>query len=274
MFTRILIPLDGSPAAEAALALAELIPSQSARLILIEADTKGPILVTAAEMDAWRAEREATSLAYLERAGQELRRQGRAVESTFAFGDPAAEIIRAAADADLIAMSTHGRGAGGRIVFGSVADRVSRHAPTATLLVRAGGGAPTALTRLVVPLDGSPLAETALPVAATLAGDLELPVHLLRVVEHDFVRASIQAGAFAAAADARFQETINREAETYVSGQVQRLRNRDLAATGEARTGTPAEGLLAAIEASDLVVMTTHGRGGVRRWLLGSVRCV
>jgi nucleotide-binding universal stress UspA family protein len=64
---------------------------------------------------------------------------------------------------------------------------------------------------------------------------------------------------------------FRRQAETYLAAQVTRLRDRDLAATGETRTGIPAGELLAAVKPGDLVVVTTHGRGGVRRWLLGSV---
>jgi nucleotide-binding universal stress UspA family protein len=69
----------------------------------------------------------------------------------------------------------------------------------------------------------------------------------------------------------RSQEEIQRYAEEYLAEQVQQLRNRDLTATAEVLTGSPAVTLLDAIRPDDLVVMTTHGRGGVRRWLLGSV---
>ena len=273
MYDRILVPLDGSEAAAAALAVAELIPSRRVRLLQVEPDTRGPMLADVAGLKAWRAEREATARADLERAGDGLRRQGRSVEPVFAFGDPADEIVRTAAAADLIVMATHGRGAGGRYVFGSVADRVARHAPAATLLVR-GGARPAAappLARVVLPLDGSPLAEHAVPAATSLADGLGVPIHVVRVVEGDEVRANVQAGAAAAAAYARAHEEHRREAERSVADQVQRLRNRDLAASGEVRTGPPAAELLAALEAGDVVVMTTHGRGGLRRWLLGSV---
>ena len=273
VYDRMLVPLDGSAAAETALAIAELIPSQRVRLLQVESDTRGPMLVDAHDADAWRAGREASARAYLDRSADGLRRQGREVEPAFAFGDPASRIIAAATDVDLVVMATQGRGAGGRALFGSVADRVARHAPTATLLVR-GGARPAAappLARIVVPLDGSPVAERAVDAAADVAGPLGLPLHLVRVVEGDTVRASVQAGTRAAAAYARVQEALKREAEAYLAAWVRRLRNRDLAATAEVRTGEPAVELLGAVSAGDLVAMTTHGRGGVRRWLLGSV---
>ena len=273
MFDLILVPLDGSEPAEAARAVAELIPSRRVRLLTVEPDTKGPMLASAPEWEAWRAGREREGQTSLERAAEPLRRQGRAVETAVAFGDAADRIILAAADADLIVMGSHGRGGGGRVLYGSVADRVVRHATVPTLIVR-GGERPAAappLSRLVVPLDGSPLAERALPVAASLANDLGLPIHLVRVVDFAMVKATVQAGVRAATASAQAQEAVRHEAEDYLAAQALQLRNRDLAATSEVRTGAPAAELLDAIRPGDLVVLTTHGRGGLRRWLLGSM---
>ena len=274
MFDLILIPLDGSEPAEAALAVAGLIPSRRVRLLTVEPDTTGPMLASAPEWEAWRTGREREAQAVLQRAAEPLRRQGRSVGTAVEFGDPADRIVDAAADADadLIVIGSHGRGGGGRVLFGSVADRVARHAAAPTLIVR-GGERPAAalpLTRLVVPLDGSPLAEGALPLAAALADALGLPIHLVRVVDSDGRRAAVQAGIPAAMADARSQEAVRRHAEEYLAAEAQRLRNRDLAATSEVRTGPPAAELLDAIRPGDLVVLITHGRGGVKRWLLGS----
>lgn len=273
MFDFILVPLDGSEPAEAALAVAELIPSRRVLLLTVEPDTKGPMLVSAPEWEAWRTGREREGQTYLERAAEPLRRQGRAIVTAVEFGDPANRIVLAAAAADLIVMGSHGRGGGGRVLYGSVADRVARHAPRPTLIVRGGERPATAppLSRLVVPLDGSPLAEHALPVAGSLASDLGLPVHLVRVVDLDLVRATVPAGIRAATASVRSHEAVRREAGEYLAAQTQQLRNRDLAATTEVRTGAPAAELLDAIRPGDLVVLTTHGRGGLRRWLLGSM---
>ena len=273
MFDLILVPLDGSAAAQAALTIAELIPSRRVRLLRVEPDSASPLTVEEPAWEAWRTHREREVQAFLERAAGPLRRQGRPVETAVAFGDPAGEIVAAATAADLIVMGSHGRGAGDRLRFGSVADRVARHAAAPTLVVRGGErlAAAPPLTRLVVPLDGSPLAERALPVAAALAGDLGLPVHLVRVVDVDALRAAVQVGIHAAAANARSQAVVCRRAEEYLAAQAQRLRDRDLPATSDVRTGPPAAELLAAIRPGDLVVLTTHGRGGLQRWLLGSV---
>ena len=123
----------------------------------------------------------------------------------------------------------------------------------------------------MVPLDGSALAEQAVPVAAAVAADLGVPVHLLRVLDVDALRATVQAGIHAAAAYVRSQEAVQHHAEEYLAEQAQELRNRNRTATTEVLTGSPAVTLLDAIRRDDLVVMTSHGRGGVRRMLLGSV---
>jgi nucleotide-binding universal stress UspA family protein len=104
-----------------------------------------------------------------------------------------------------------------------------------------------------------------------LAGDLGIPIHLVRVLDLDALRATVQAGIHAATAYMRSQEAVQHHAEEYLAERVQELRNQDRAATAEVLLGSPATTLLEAIRPDDLVVMTTHGRGGVQRWLLGSV---
>jgi nucleotide-binding universal stress UspA family protein len=264
MFDLILVPLDGSEAAEAALAVAELIPSTRVRFLTVESDLSDLTAICATEPDCQ---------AYLERVAEPLRRQGREVETVVTFGDPTREIVTSAAAADLIVMGSHGRGAVGRLALGSIADHVARHAPAPTLIVRGGRRPATAipLTRIIVPLDGSALAEQALPVAIALADTMGLPVHLVRVVDFDPVRGTVEAGVVVAKAYAKSQAAIIRLAETYLAEQVQRLRNKDVATTSELRTGTPASELLDAIHEGDLVVLTTRERGSIQRWFLGSV---
>jgi nucleotide-binding universal stress UspA family protein len=264
MFERILVPLDGSETAEAALAYVALLPSERVRLLAVESDQSDLTAVCTAARDC---------RSYLEAVAAPLREQGRDVDTLVAFGNPAEQILALAAAADLVVMGSHGHGGVKRFVLGSIADEVARHAPVPLMVVRGGSASPPAvqLTRIVVPLDGSDLAEQAIPVAATLAADLGVPVHLMRVLDVDALRATVQAGIHAAAAYIRSHEEIQHHAEEYLAEQAQQLRNRDLTATTEVLTGSPAVTLLDAIRPVDLVVMTTHGRGGVRRWLLGSV---
>jgi nucleotide-binding universal stress UspA family protein len=266
LFERILVPLDGSETAEAALAYVALLPSERVRLLAVESDRADLTAVCTAARDC---------KAYLEAVAAPLRERGHDVDTLVAFGNPAEQILALAAAADLVVIGSHGHGGVKRFILGCIADEVARHAPVPVMIVRGGsrsGSAPAVqLTRIVVPLDGSELAEQAVPVAAAVAADLGVPVHLLRVLDIDALRATVQAGIHTAAAYMRSREEIQHYAEEYLAEQAQQLRNRDLTATGEVLTGSPAVTLLDVIQPVDLVVMTTHGRGGVRRWLLGSV---
>lgn len=264
MFDTILVPLDGSPWAEAALAVAELIPSRNVCLLNVRMDT--------AQLDEVCEAAERGEL-YLEQVAAPLRAQGRHVRTEVVFGDAGRRIVDFAESADLVVMGSRGCGATRTFLLGSVANWVARHSPAPTLIVRGGDDPATAfpLTRIVVPLDGTAPAEAALPLAATLAGDLGLPVHLVRVQDFDLVRASVEAGMAAARASARTQAEIARLSTNYLERQAQELRNRNVAVTSELRTGDPASELLASINAGDLVVLATSERSGLDRWLLGSV---
>ena len=262
MIDRILVPLDGSKAAEVALKVVEQIPSRRIQLLGVEPDcTDLSELCTGA--------RDRT--AYLEGVATALREQGHHVSTMVTFGNPAEQIIGMANAADLVVMSSHGRGAMGRVLFGSVADSVVRHAPKPTLIVRGEDWHATALRRIVVPLDGSPLAEQSLPPAIELAKAMRIPVHLVRVVDFDQVQASILAGLEAAEACARQQAALAREARAYLLQHAHEHQTPDCLLTSEVRIGNPVEELLVAIKPEDLTVLSTHGRGGIARWLMGSV---
>lgn len=264
MLETILVPLDGSAHAEAALALAALIPSRRLRLLTVRPD-----LVQLDEICASAEEGEA----YLERIAAPLREQGRSVETRVIFGDARRQIAALAALADLVIMGSRGCGATKTLVVGSVAEWVARHAPAPTLIVRGGadGAATLPLTRIVVPMDGAPLAEQALPMACRMAAELGLPIHLVRVVDFDFVRASVEAGIAAAQASAAQHAAVSTAATEYLDAQAQRLRNDGCLVTQHVRTGSPVAELLDEIVAGDLVVLATRERGGVARWAWGSV---
>ena len=260
----VLVPLDGSSCAEAALEVAQLIPSERIRLVNVRSD-----LTRLDEICESAHEGEA----YLERVAEPLRQQGRSVATEVVFGDPRRQIVALAALADLVVMGSRGCGATQAFFLGSVADWVARHAPAPTMIVRAGEHPATAipLTRIVVPLDGSALAEASLPMARRLARDLGVPIHLVRVADFDVVRASVEAGIAAALDAAQAQAEIVRLATAYLDDQVQTLQNQDLMATSEVRTGPPAAEILAAAREGDLIGLTTRERGGLARWILGSV---
>lgn len=264
MFEGILVPLDGSVCAESALALAECIPSERVHLLTVKSD-----MVQIDEL----CEAAADGEAYLARIAEPLRLQGRKVTTDVAFGDARRQIVAFTAMADLVIMGSRGCSATHTLLLGSVADWVARHSPIPTLIVRGGSDPATsaALTRIVVPLDGAPISEEALPMACRLAADLDLPVHLIRVLEFDLARASVEAGMAAAQASAKLHEEAVTAAAAYLVEQAQALGKKSVMATSEVRTGAVAPALLDALRAGDLVVLTTRERGGLARWALGSV---
>jgi nucleotide-binding universal stress UspA family protein len=132
---------------------------------------------------------------------------------------------------------------------------------------------PPDITRVVLPLDGSPLAERALPVATAIARHLGVPVVVLRVV--DTARYLTRSPVLAAPVPSEFYETaqtaLRSEAERTVAAAVDHLRGAGLVADGDVVVGHPARSIMDATTPGDIVVLTSHGRSGVRRWLLGSV---
>lgn len=277
---RILVPVDGSPAARGALDYALQLPaSQLTLLHAIPDDLFLPGIYPVAEVIS-----EPEVAGELEALASSLRTGGRAIAVDVRTGDPAEAIIAAGTEHDLIVMGTRGRGAASRLLFGSVADRVSRHASTPTLMIRPPGddAAVPAPARIVAPLDGSERAERALPMAAGLARALGLPLHLLRVVDVDSIRATIQAareadtiGETVPAGDDAAWEHARRKtvdaAAAYLGAVAAPLAATGVKTMPGVLEGSAAFVLLWNIAADDLVVMTSHGRSGFRRWLLGSV---
>jgi nucleotide-binding universal stress UspA family protein len=132
------------------------------------------------------------------------------------------------------------------------------------------------VSRIVVPLDGSEIAARALPVASEVAKQLAVPVHVIRAVDAASVL-PIAPGVFGAApaVDAEVADQIWQEAEaearSTVTTAVSRLEAEGVDASGAIVDGSPFFAISEVIEPGDLLILTSHGRGGVRRWLLGSV---
>jgi len=123
--------------------------------------------------------------------------------------------------------------------------------------------------RVMVPLDGSPLAEGILPFILQIAGPLDLEVVLVRVVQ------PIPPQALEGTGHVVLDDVPARlrEAREYLAPVAADLRSRGVRVTTEARHGDPVKELVAAARdaGADLIAMTTHGRSGVGRLLFGSV---
>ncbi len=275
----VFVPLDESPLAEAALPYAEVLAQAfGARLLLLGVVERqeGGVLGAQPEVGAHVeivARRALT--AYLEATAEELRGRGLDVSVQVRSGDPAQEIVAATEEEPetVVVMATHGRGGMERWLLGSVADKVMRTASRPVLLVRPPeAGAQrreVALRRLMVPLDGSDLAQAALPLAGELGQRLGATLVLVRVEPW----LTTMAPSYAYLPDL---DRLEAEAEALAAASLQAARGRLPAALSVETVvlrGAPAAALIDYARGEgriDLVVMSTHGAGGLRRLLVGS----
>ena len=206
-----------------------------------------------------------------------LREEGVAVEVQASLGRPAEQILQVSEEegCGLIAMSTHGRNPISRSILGSVTDKVIHTSKVPVLTVtpergksyQEGSGS---VTTIVVPLDGSELAEEALPFAEELARALSLDILLARAVRTElptYTEAEFSAW------EPDLTEGIIQEATEYLAGVAESLVSRGLTVRTEVVRGAPAQALLTLAQETEqnLIAMTTRGRSGLSRWLMGSV---
>ena len=280
MYEKILVALDGSQLSEAILPYSRLLADNlklTVELIhVIDSEMATPTSSAgqARYQEMMTAENE-KSLDYLKKIAASFP-AGTKIQCSVAPGNPAEVIVDKAAEhrTNLIAMSTHGRSGINRWLIGSVADKVLHGAANPLLLVRAGESAavPGAALwrRIIVPLDGSSLAETVIPHVMDLARPLGLEIVLLRVF-------GVPTPVFAEDYGPYVEELwtqLEDEAQKYLTQNKQQLLAQGLAnVTTIATAGFAAEKIIdAARQRKDaLVAMCTHGRSGVNRWVMGSV---
>jgi nucleotide-binding universal stress UspA family protein len=264
---RILVPLDGSKLSEAVLpAVTQMALAFKASVTLLHVEDPG---------DAWGG---VLDPRYLGRVARSLERKGLQVQVARVTGNAAQEVLGHAREhgASLIAMATHGRSGVNRWVYGSVTEKVVHAADTPLLLVRPEEKegkvqAPRQpFQSVVVPLDGSKLAEEALPHAEFLASRLGLPITLLRVVPFT---AMLYSGFDGYVPDPQLEEVLEGSAREYLEEARARLAQQGFQVTTQMVRGHPPSQIIDIAQGipGSLIVMSTHGRTGMRRWILGSV---
>jgi nucleotide-binding universal stress UspA family protein len=284
----ILIPLDGSELARAALPYGvALAKAAGARLVLFRAVSVLPM----PGLDNWAAQKKAEAEAEreLEAEAARLREDGLAADARVGGGDAAWAIRHAVQDvaADLVVMSTHGRGGIGRWFYGSVAEQTLRLSPVPVVLVPpacAWARAPRGgRMRVLVPLDGSELAESALRPAHRIATTLGAELVLVRVVEPrpadsvtltgDWPVPAETTPVWPVPAETTAVEERLAAARDYLEESAARVGVADLVALRVVEQGDPAHQILetARSVAAALIVMATHGRTGLTRLVMGSV---
>jgi nucleotide-binding universal stress UspA family protein len=288
MYRKVVVPLDGSELAQGVLPhVAEVIRDRGSAVYLLSVAPlmrgSAPTVVDARASSAGmqeerqRVERELT--AYLQTVAQQFEPGAADVRVNVRFGRPADEILAFVGEvgADLIAMSAHGRSGISRWVFGSVADRVLRGATCPVLLVRAEHAQRhAAYQRILVPLDGSELAEQVLPYVKALVHPNRTRIFLISVLTTGLGDRTV-ALLTSYPPGLRLATTALHHAEIQLRGYLRSvaaaLRERGAAVHIVVRRGPPADEILACaaeVEA-DLVGMTTHGLSGMSRWVYGDV---
>ncbi len=276
MFRKILVPLDGSDEAEAILPyVSHMAAGMDIGVVLLSVMDRGALEMSDSYYSKLfeRAEQEAKGK--LHNAAHQLRQDRVRIEEHVVSGRADSEIAAAAErlGCNLIAMSTHGRSLLGRGILGSVTDRVVHTASIPVLTItpskaRAYHGSDTLVTRLVVPLDGSALAESVLPYVKDMASKLEYTVVLLRVVRplHYF-----WAGEHPPEIHEE-NEVMESEAREYLQATAESLSRDGIDVEWRVLVGHPTTIVLEQVRdiPHSIVALTTHGRSGFRRWLIGS----
>jgi nucleotide-binding universal stress UspA family protein len=177
----------------------------------------------------------------------------------------------------LITMATHGLSGARRWLLGSVASKVAHTTTNPLLLIRpAEDQDPAKAIKLeteFVPLDGSGLAEKVLPHVITLAKKMKLEVHLLRIYTLEKDAYMLGDGAYMQAVGQE-RQVIKKEAETYLEAKVEELRAEGLdRVVSTAIEGDAASEIidLACKTPNNLVAMSSHGGSGIAPWVFGSV---
>jgi len=276
MYRKILVPLDGSEISEGVLPHARFL----ARALEIPVELLhviDPALLQPNSPPVQNRE-------YLEKIAASFAGMTK-VQSTVESGNPPGVIVdlAAAQPGSLIAMATHGYTGPRRWLMGSVAERVLDATTNHLLLVRPAEvdhGSEAQLTTMLVPLDGSEVAERVLPTVAELATRLKLEVALLRVVKQVYTappEAILPLFGVNIPNLKQLWEEARIAAEQYLTDRVEDLRGRGVVNVTSMALLGGADGAAAEIidlanhTRHNIVAMSTHGESGLGRWVIGSV---
>jgi nucleotide-binding universal stress UspA family protein len=255
---RILVPLDGSEFAQSIIPDARRYAGSSGTLVLVR---DVPVLSNAFvgfdSRAAAYAEEAGVEIArhYLERQAESLRHQGVDVEVATYSGIAASAIDESADDfhVDLIALATHARHGLGRMIWGSVGWQALVHSPVPVLFRHEGHRGPPTLPKLLVPVDGSELAERALSITRDLMAEWQGTLYVVQVIRRNDASA----------------EEVDR-AGSYLDRVASDIR-------GNVHTailrGDVVDAIAKVAEEWSItdVITTSHGRTGLSRVILGSV---
>ena len=270
MYKKILVPLDGSKLAEGVLPYARLLASALELpvdlLHVNDPETAAPGIRPIQGTDYLKAAAASFLPSFTVNGRVE---SGRAAEAI---------VDSAARDGGtLITMATHGRSGAQRWLLGSVAQKVLQASANPLLLIRpneeSDPRADVRLSTVILPLDGSHLAEKVLPHVIYLANRLKLEVVLIRTYTLPTTGYFMATG-ISPPAIGELGEKIKEEITDYLRAKVEEMRAEGIENVSfMAVEGRGAEEIidLARRTSNNFVAMSSHGRSGMGRWVLGSV---
>jgi nucleotide-binding universal stress UspA family protein len=274
MYRTILVPLDGSPLAEQALPLAVSIAQRAhAKLRLVRVHEHPTFYLTPVKANT-EAER-----AYLDKIAATAKATGGVpTESALLDGPVDPTLCKHATDvkANLMVMTTHGRGPLSRFWLGSTTDDLVRHTPVPLLIYHPTPGHPPPhdfrFHRILVPLDGSDVAEEAIGPAAEMARIMDAALTFVRVIEPVPLVAPDGLVYTPPAMDTTLMDELTEQAEVYVNHVACRWQGEGLKVeTRVLVNDLPTAAVLEAAAGHDLIALATHGRSRMARLFLGSV---
>jgi len=266
MFSKILVPLDGTAESNAALRLARTV-----------ANASGGAITLLRVVQPHDRTSSASVADDLRRIAAELGESAPSVEHVVTEADDVAKEILAQVQSrstDLVIMRTHGRAGISRAVLGSVSEQVLAGSQVPVMLMRPGGRRISRIGKVLVPIDGTPGGTLALGTAVQISRTTGARIKLLQV--------SVPVPAWAYAGDAyggmayydpAWDAETTASARTYIDAMVSRLHADNVEVEGEARQDALIpDAIVAAAEAAeaDLIVMSTRALTGPARTLLGS----
>lgn len=301
MIKHILVALDGSALAEATLPFVErvarggeaevtllrVVPPPSTTGVLVRSTSELLPFMASIPIERPEASAEAARVAryeaerYLDALDDRLGSQGIIARGVVVVGEPAPTVIEEAGqrDADLIALGTRGRSGLGRWIYGSVAEAIVAQSPVPVFLARSGAfaepgrwssGDLSTDAPILVPLDGTPRAEMAVSVAASLSLQIGTSVHLLQIVvpPEDTIPSYWATDVLRTTVD---DHEVG--AQAYLAEMVRRLRAQGVRATASVETDDIGIGIAreARVRKASLVVMATHAYTPLTRVFLHSV---
>lgn len=284
MIRRILVPLDGTDLAEAALPVAAaLCVKLGAEVVLVHLLEKRapravhgrPHLATAGAAEAYLNQIAARRFPKQLKVEVHVHSE-RVVDVAAAITEHAGQAPEAGSE--LVVMCAHGGRTTREALMGALAQRVTAYGRTPVLVVRADGPASAEafrLASLLAPLDRDPAHAGALEPAAELAVAFGAAVHLLLVVPTYATLSGrwVSTGRFLPGTTARMLDLSVKEESEYLEGRMAEMKVRGLSTSAEVARGDPARAIAAAADRlqPDLIVLGTHGRRGLGAVWEGSV---